>query len=93
MEEAYRRFKEKGLAVVGVFVQDTEANARRFIEEFGLTFPVGVDSDLRIANEFRFVGMPLTVFVAKDGTITKRVAGPLPEADLAKEIQRLLAQG
>lgn len=90
MEEAYRRFKERGLVVVGIFVQDTEANAKRFIEEFGLTFPVGFDPDLRIADQFRFVGMPLTVFVAKDGTIAKRVAGPLSAADLVKEIQRLL---
>lgn len=93
MEEAYRRFKDNGLAVVGIFVQDTEANAKRFIEEFGLTFPVGFDPDLRIANQFRFVGMPLTVFVAKDGTIAKRVAGPLSEQALIKEIQRLLTQG
>lgn len=93
MEEAYRRFKDNGLAVVGIFVQDTEANAKRFIEEFGLTFPVGFDPDLRIANQFRFVGMPLTVFFAKDGTIAKRVAGPLSEQALIKEIQRLLTQG
>lgn len=92
MEQAYRRFKAQGLAVVGIFVQDTEANAKRFIKEFGLTFPFGFDPDLRIANAFRFVGMPLTVFLTKDGTIAKRVVGPLSEAALLKEIQKLLAQ-
>lgn len=93
LEQAYRRFKAQGLAVVGIFVQDTEANAKRFVKEFGLTFPVGFDPDLGIANLFRFVGMPLTVFVTKDGTIAKRVVGPLAEAILLKEIQKLLAQG
>lgn len=92
MEQAYRRFKDEGLAVVGIFVQDTEANAKRFIEQFGITFPAGFDPNLRIANAFRFVGMPLTIFVAKDGEIAKRVAGPLPEAALVREVRRLLEQ-
>ncbi len=93
LEQAYQRFREKGLEVVGVFVQDTERNARTFSKGMGLSFPVGLDSDSQIAREFRFVGMPLTVFVAKDGTIAKRVAGPLSEEDLIKEIQQLLEQG
>ncbi len=93
MDRAYERFGAKGLAIVGVFVQDTERNARSFSKGMGLNFPVGLDADSQIAREFRFIGMPLTVFVAKNGTIAKRVAGPLSEEDLIKEIQQLLEQG
>ncbi len=93
LEQAYQRFREKGVAIVGVFVQDTERNAMSFSTGMGLTFPVGLDADSQIAREFRFIGMPLTIFVAKDGTIVKRVAGPLPERELIEEIQQLLEQG
>jgi len=93
LEQAYQRFREKGVVVVGVFVQDTERNARSFSKGMGLTFPVGLDADSQIARGFRFIGMPLTIFVGKDGAIAKRVAGPLPEEDLIKEIQQLLEQG
>lgn len=73
-------FSREGVAIVGVFVQDTQQNAMSFSKGMGLTFPVGFDADSQIAREFRFIGTPLmTIFVAKDGTIVKRVAGLLPK--------------
>lgn len=75
---------------MGIVVQDREASAKRFLQEFGLTFPVGLDHDLKIAKAFRLVGMPLTVLVTREGKIAERIMGPIDEEQFVRKIQRLL---
>lgn len=78
---------------VGIVVQDTERNARAFVKEFNMSFPVGYDDGgLKIARSFGFVGMPLTIFVSKRGEIAERVHGPLPESDLVRTLDQLLKE-
>lgn len=89
MEKAYRHFKSAGVKFVGVIVQDTEADGRRFIREAGLSFPTGFDLDLKVARAFRLIGMPLTIIIAKDGRIAERITGPMTEEDLLAKIQGL----
>ncbi len=75
---------------VGVIVQDTEPDARRFLAEARITFPAGLDADLRIARSFRLVGMPLTVFLTRDGHIADHVTGPLSAEDFVAKVRGLL---
>lgn len=75
---------------VGIVVQDTEADARRFLAETEMTFPTGLDTDLTIARSFRLTGMPLTVFLTRNGQIAERVTGPIAEEELVAKVQKLL---
>jgi peroxiredoxin len=90
MEKAYQRYKTAGVRFVGVIVQDTEADGRRFIREAGFTFPSGFDTDLTVTRAFRLVGMPLTIIIGRDGRIADRITGPMSEEDLLAKIQGLL---
>ena len=47
IERVHQRLSEKGLVIIGLNVtsQDTEAAARSFAQEFGLTFPIAFDRD------------------------------------------------
>lgn len=73
-----------------MIVQDTEADARRFLAEAGITFPAGFDTDLTIARSFRLIGMPLTVFLTRDGHVAERVMGPLGEEEFVAKVRSLL---
>ena len=75
---------------MGVIVQDTEADARRFLTEVGITFPVGFDTDLTIARSFRLMGMPLTILLARDGRVVERVMGPVGEDEFVAKVRSLL---
>ena len=90
MERAHREFEARGVKFLGIFVKDTEADARRFLAETRITFPSGLDPDGRIAWSYRLLGMPLTVFLAPDGRIVERVTGPLGEEDLVERVRGLL---
>jgi len=74
---------------LGVFVKDTEANARKFVSQYKFIFPAGLDPDMKIAKAYKFVGTPLSIFIGRDGRIVERVSGPMKEKDLVRRIERL----
>jgi thiol-disulfide isomerase/thioredoxin len=44
MEKLYRRFKDKGLEIVAVNLQEDRASVQRFVDQYGLSFPVLLDA-------------------------------------------------
>jgi cytochrome c biogenesis protein CcmG/thiol:disulfide interchange protein DsbE len=86
----YRAFKNKDVQFVGIFVNDREPAVRKFVQSYGLSFPVGLDDGRRIADSYRFIGTPFTVFVSKDGRIVERKAGPHSEKAFREKIEKLL---
>lgn len=66
LERAWRDYKDRGVTFLGVNYQDTPARARHFVEEFGITFPVVVDSDGELGRALGVYGMPQTFFVNED---------------------------
>ena len=89
-ERLYREFKDKGVEFVGIFVKDRESDVQKFVKRYGLTFPAGLDDGMKIANAYKFVATPMTVIVAKDGTIADRRTGPQSEKALREKIEKLL---
>jgi cytochrome c biogenesis protein CcmG/thiol:disulfide interchange protein DsbE len=92
VQRVWTRYGPAGVEVVGVQVQDTEADARRFRQAHGATYPGGLDPHLQIANRFGAKGTPYTVVINRRGEITARLPGRADEARLARAIEPLLAQ-
>ncbi len=90
MEKVYRAFKNKDVQFVGIFVKDREVEVRKFVQTYGLSFPVGLDDGMKIASAYKFVGTPFTVVVSKSGEISDRRAGPQSEKVLRDKIEKLL---
>jgi len=75
LERLYARYKPLGVEVVGVHVQDTAADARRFLREHKATYPAGLDPRLTIANRFGVTGTPYTVVISPAGRLVARLPG------------------
>jgi len=90
LERAWRTYRERGVVVVGVDMQDTAEAARAFIERFGLTFANAPDSQGKVAVEYGVYGVPETFFVARDGTIRAKHVGALTEAVVRAKLEPLL---
>ena len=92
-ERAYEDYKDTGLLILGVNLtaQDSEATARAFVAEHGLTFPILLDRDGKAARAYQVMGLPSTYFVDRDGIIQSVVVGgPLSEASIRSRIEDLL---
>lgn len=78
---------EAGRAVfVGVDVRDNETDARRFVSEFAVPYPNGPDPG-GVEAAYAGVGVPTTVFIARDGTVARTWIGPLDEQRLIASIE------
>jgi cytochrome c biogenesis protein CcmG/thiol:disulfide interchange protein DsbE len=77
LEQSWQRYKDQGVVFLGIDMQDTEEAARRFIQEFGVTYMNGRDPNNRIAINYGVYGIPETFFIDKEGLITYKHIGGL----------------
>lgn len=90
LEKAYQMFRGKGVEFIGVATQDDHENAVKFIEEYGLTYPNGLDVKGDIAQAYDVFGIPKTVIVARDGTLSYIHLGTITLDILTSEIKRVI---
>jgi cytochrome c biogenesis protein CcmG/thiol:disulfide interchange protein DsbE len=90
LEATWRKFKDQGLMVVGVDIQDKEANAKEFIRRFGFTFPNVPDPGSKVSIDFGVYGVPETFFVDRHGRIAYKHVGALTPALMETQVQALL---
>ena len=93
LERTWRAHAEDGVLLVGVNIQDSEREALEYIGEFDVTYPNGPDSDGRITVDYGVVGLPVTFFVGRDGTVQGRWVGALPESRLLAWMAALTSEG
>jgi thiol-disulfide isomerase/thioredoxin len=84
------KYRPAGVEVVGIQVEDTRADALRFLK--GSTYPAGLDPNLVIANRFKAKGTPYTIVIDKKGEIAARISGRTGEARLARVLDPLLKE-
>ncbi len=90
LEKAYGRYRSRGLAIVGVGVQDTVGSLRQMIKELNVTFPVGNDDKGAMAARYRLTAIPTTVFVGADGIVKRMLEGNLDDRSLQKNLVLIL---
>ncbi|MBI2152377.1 MAG: TlpA family protein disulfide reductase [Candidatus Rokubacteria bacterium] len=92
LERGWRAYRDRGVVVVGVDIQDTEEAARKFMRQFSLTFPNGPDPAGRISVDYGVYGVPETFFIDRSGRIRKKHVGAVTEAVFTGEVERLLKE-
>jgi len=91
LDDAADKYQERGLTVLGVAVKDSQDSIHRMVENLGLTFPVGLDPAAEVAVErYRIRGLPVTVFVDRQGVVRRIWPGPIDRASLDRLIVEIL---
>ena len=91
LEALSTKFRDRGLTVIGLSVDDTPEDIRKIAQEFKITYPmlVGVGQEGLI----RALGyqdlLPLSILIRADGTVAERVTGIRTTQDWERKIERL----
>ncbi len=75
--ELWARCKDRGLAMIGVGRQHTNAELELFVREVGITNPVAGDRDRRAFGLYATQAVPRNVVVGRDGTYQAKWAKAL----------------
>lgn len=86
-ESIYRQ--QSNVVVLGVNYNEPVNVIRRFIEERGLTFPILLDEEGKIAEKFQVFGFPTTYFIDRDGILRETYVGQLDEVMLSTYLEKI----
>lgn len=75
LEETWRAYKDQGVVFLGVNIKDAESDAKRFVEDFGITYPQVRDLDQSLTEAFGVKGLPETFFVDHRWTFIGAISG------------------
>jgi peroxiredoxin len=88
-----QRYRDRGLAIVGIQVQQTVDEGREYAQRYGLEYTIGADVSGRIFHAYRVFALPTQFFVDPDGRLRAIVNGPLDGKSAAAAIEALLPPG
>ena len=92
LQEAWSRWRNKGVVFVGVDVKDFRGDAKKFLARYGVTYPNVFDGKGSTVGRYGVTGFPETYFVDARGKVRYRIAGPVEDAEeLDDGIERALA--
>jgi peroxiredoxin len=76
MDRLYRELHPAGFDLLAISVGEDASVVRRFRDRLGVTFPVLLDSDKRVAAAWQTFAFPESLLVDRDGTVLERYVGP-----------------
>ncbi len=92
LEQAWQRYGDQGVVVLGVAYADVEPNSIAYMQEFGVSFPHAPDLGTDISQTYEITGVPETFFIDKNGVIRHVQIGAVNTAMLDTLIPQLLAE-
>jgi thiol-disulfide isomerase/thioredoxin len=87
MDQAYR---DRGLALVGIQVQQTVGDGRRYADVYGLQYTIGADVSGVVFHAYKVFALPTQFFIDANGVVRQVVNGPLDATSAAAIIEALL---
>jgi cytochrome c biogenesis protein CcmG, thiol:disulfide interchange protein DsbE len=85
-----QRYRDRGLVVVGVNVDDDTFPVERFVRKKGLTFPIVYDEGKSISRDYGASTLPTLIVVSKEGKIVAVRHGVTSESDLDGLVRKVL---
>jgi len=88
----YNKYRSRGLVVLGVSVDDSTSDVKKFAKQFKMNYPVliGHDRDDLKQAFAPMPGFPTTFVIARDGTICFQHTGFTPLEQFEHKIKALL---
>ncbi len=92
LERGWQVYKDRGVALVGINIQDKEEPARKFLRDFGHTFPNAPDPAGRVSVDYGVYGVPETFFIDRAGRVRYKHVGAVTDDVFKEQVEKLLGE-
>jgi cytochrome c biogenesis protein CcmG, thiol:disulfide interchange protein DsbE len=90
LQRWHERLQRDDATVLGVDVQDLDGDARDFVEEYGLTYPMLRDGPGDTRDDFGILGLPETFVIDRKGRIAAVKRGPVDDEFMREQVVPLV---
>jgi cytochrome c biogenesis protein CcmG/thiol:disulfide interchange protein DsbE len=90
LQQTWSEYQNRGVQFYGIAYKDADSKAQAFLDEFGVTYPSTVERQNRTARAYGVTGVPETFVIDQQGLLVRHFLGPITQAQLSQEIDRLL---
>jgi len=93
MQQIYTEYKGKGFEILAINIErDSKEEILEFMKELRLTFPVLLDSDMKVTRTYRLIGLPVSMLIDRRGIIRSKEIGyhDWTDKESRKRVENLL---
>jgi len=92
LENAWKQMQaqNKNIVFLGIDFQESNSDASSFLQQHGITYLAGLDTDGSIANKYGVSSLPQTIFIDRNGTVSSREPQELTSQELSKNLQLII---
>jgi cytochrome c biogenesis protein CcmG, thiol:disulfide interchange protein DsbE len=91
LQDAFERYRDQGVTVLGVDTNDFSGNAKRFLERYQVTYPNVRDGNGRVLARYGGLPLPRTFVIDRSGYVNGYIFGEVREDALHRAIEEALA--
>jgi len=92
LARAWKTYKDRGVVMIGINIQDKQEPAKKFLAQFGHTFPNAPDPAGHVSVDYGVYGVPETFFVDRAGRVRFKQVGAVTDALFKQRVETLLAE-
>lgn len=75
----YQQYKDKGVQLMSVDIQESPLAVQQFADRLKLDFPIMIDTEKEVMNTYGVDYLPATFLIDKNGKVVKYYTGELSE--------------
>ncbi|TMC62612.1 MAG: redoxin domain-containing protein [Chloroflexi bacterium] len=90
LREVADLYRDRGIVLVAVDVQETVAVARSYADRYALRYIIGADVAGQVFRTYRVYALPTQFFIGPDGVIRSVVQGPLSRAGAIAHVEQIV---
>lgn len=88
--KAYKKYGNKVMFLsINVTSQDSIPAVQAFVQQFGVTWQVPLDTTGKVAQKYQIVAFPTSFFVTRSGIIEDKVVGSLSKGTLNADLEAI----
>jgi peroxiredoxin len=91
LEAAYQAHKDNDFVVLGINVQESPQDVGPFVSALNMTYPILMDPEGKVWQQYRGLGLPMSLLVDEEGVIQVRHMGILTADQLQDYLDKSLA--
>ncbi|PIC69277.1 thiol-disulfide oxidoreductase [Sporosarcina sp. P16b] len=93
MQNYYAKNKDSAnVEIIAVNLTTEErglVSIEKFVDAYGLTFPIPLDNNGEVMDMYRIMTIPTTYMISTDGTIKHKIIGPMDEKTIKELVDNL----